>query len=208
MSVGRRTESGIHRPSSQVHPLLLAVMQRVQANPVQDPRFVSAKLEDGSCGCSIQKMYPASPAGTFQVEPADTMAWNASQVVVAAAQGKTDQLNQALCTTGQMPPQPQQTLAMLAKSVKANCHGPAVRPENLVAFVLNLFPMSVSFGVSTKENPQSTCHPHSLSIVPRVPPSVVNMTYKQVLRGKGTKLSIRSTGTAVFFGKPRCRGAF
>ena len=91
----------------------------------------------------------------MQIEPANPVARNAIQSVIASRQGQKDHVDQLLMATGQILAKPQKTQAVLAKSIHGDGDGLAVRPKGLVAFELNCVRLSIARRITTKEECQS-----------------------------------------------------
>jgi hypothetical protein len=71
------------------------------------------------------------------------MAGDARQVIVAPAQGETEQIDELLFATSQMPAQAQQSLPMLAKRIETHGYRPAIRPQDLISFKRNRATLTV-----------------------------------------------------------------
>ena len=95
----------------------------------------------------------------LEAEAADAVAGKARQVVVAAIQGEANQVDEPFGATGQMTPQAQQPLPVLAEGVQADRDGATVRPEDLVALELDVAVGTVSGRVTTEQDGQGTSHP-------------------------------------------------
>jgi hypothetical protein len=78
------------------------------------------------------------------------MARNAGQVVVATAQRKTKQIDETFFASGQMTTQAQQPLTVLAKSIESHGYRPAIRPQDLISFELNVATLTVFRGIAPK----------------------------------------------------------
>src|SRR5579883_2193617 len=72
----------------QVHPLLLAVAQRGQPDPVEDLVFVAADFKDNFGGRPVQEMNPAAAPLPFEEKTADAVARQAGECVLAPGQRK------------------------------------------------------------------------------------------------------------------------
>jgi hypothetical protein len=94
----------------------------------------------------------------LEKESPDTATGDAYQIVVPIAQREKHQINQPLGATLQMPAQTEQPLAMPAKSVEGHRHGLTVRPQHLIAFVLDLFSAAVLVRIAAEENFQRARH--------------------------------------------------
>ena len=149
-SGSRRPNGRLHGTRSEIEPLLFAVAQRGQANPVQDPSFIVVEVEDNGCGRAIKEVKPPLTAFPSKRQAADAMTGQARQRSFAIGQGKKDQVHQSFTSTGHMAAQAEQALAVLAESRQADRKGAAVGPEELIAFVRNAFIDMVTGSITAK----------------------------------------------------------
>jgi hypothetical protein len=122
---------------------------------MKDARFVTAHFEHGRGRSAVQEMDPADPAGPFDEKTPNPVSRQAVKVVIPPGQGKAGHLNEPLTTSRQMPAETQETLAMSAKGVQAGSYRPAVRPESLVALILDVFPIPIPGRIPPEKNSQS-----------------------------------------------------
>src|SRR5438105_914235 len=99
--------------------------------------LVASQLEDGVGRRAVEEMDLPSRPAAFDKKPSNPMPRDPDEIVFTAAEGKANQLNQALGAAGKMPTKSQKTLSMLAKSVETDRNWPAIRPEHLVPFEMN-----------------------------------------------------------------------
>jgi len=85
-------------------------------------------------------------------ESAHAMSFDAGKIVVSATKGKTHQIDEPFFAPSQMPSQAQQALAVFAKGIESDGHGPPIGPQHLIALKENIFSMTIFSGVATKEN--------------------------------------------------------
>jgi hypothetical protein len=78
------------------------------------------------------------------------MSGDSSQIIVSAAQGKAEQIDEALFAAGQVTAQSQQTLPVLAKRIKADGDRPAIRPKHLISFKGDIATLTVFRRVAPK----------------------------------------------------------
>jgi hypothetical protein len=72
------------------------------------------------------------------------------EIILAADQRKASQVNEALVAAGQVTPQTQETLAVLAKAVQSRVNRLAVRPPDLVTFKMNIASLPIARGVAAE----------------------------------------------------------
>jgi hypothetical protein len=118
----------------QVDPLLIAVAQKRQADPLQHSVFVTSQVENGVGGSAVEKMQSSPRSLSHQHKTADAMSGHSGQIIVSATQGKAEQIDEALFAAGQVTAQSQQTLPVLAKRIEADGDRPAIRPKHLISF--------------------------------------------------------------------------
>jgi hypothetical protein len=140
----------LHDARGQVHPLLLAVAHRGQANPFQDALLIAADFKHKLGGRSVQEVNPAAPPLSFEEKATHAAAGQACEIIRAADQRKASQLNEALVAAGQVTPQTQETLAVLAKAVQSRVNRLAVRPTDLVTFEMNIASLPIARGVAAE----------------------------------------------------------
>jgi hypothetical protein len=80
------------------------------------------------------------------------MSFDSSQIVVSTAEWEAHQVDEPFLAPGQMPSQAQQALAVLAKGVESDGHGPTIGPEHLIALEENITSLTIFSGVATKKN--------------------------------------------------------
>src|SRR5262249_31232900 len=124
-AVVRNRYGGLDRPGGEVEPLLFAVAQATQADPVEHARLVAAHHEGGVRGRAIQEVDASDAAAAFKVEAADAVAGDASQRVLEAGQREADEIDQAFAVAGQVTAEAEQPLPVRAEGVEADGDGPA-----------------------------------------------------------------------------------
>jgi hypothetical protein len=150
---------GFYDARRQVDPQLFPLLQRRESDPFQHGAFVSPQVEDGVGGRAVEKVHAAALALSLDEESPNAMAGDSDQVIVPAAQGEADQLNQSLVATGQLTAQSEKALAVLAEAVQTGVYRAPVRPKKLIAFEEDVAAMSVLCRISTKKNSKGTWHP-------------------------------------------------
>src|ERR1700732_4105050 len=105
--------------------------------------LVAPQLENGIRGGAVEQVDSTARAAPLDVKAADAIAGDSYQVIVTTAEGKADELNQAFAAAGQVSPETQETLAVLAKTVQAGCDRLTVGPENLVAFKVDIAALAI-----------------------------------------------------------------
>ena len=121
----------------QVEPLTFAVEQGWQANPIQNGVFILVEVKDNRGGRAVEKKQSPLPAFALHRKAPDPMAGQARQGCFAVGQGKHDQIHQPFACAGQVAPESEQALSMLAEGRQPNCRGSAIGPDEVVAFVVN-----------------------------------------------------------------------
>ena len=140
----------------KVEPLVLAVRDSGQSAPMQDARFIAADFEHDCGGGAVQEMYPPLPSLAPQTESPNAAARQTCQIIFPALKGEEDQIDQSLCAALQVPTEAEQTLAVTTERIKADCDRTSVRPQDLIAFVVDCFAVTIFVGVPAKEDHQGS----------------------------------------------------
>jgi len=130
----------------------------VQTAPVRNPRIIAAKLEDNGSGSAVEEVYAALSTLTPDKEAAHSAARNAHQAIFAILEGEEDQVHQSLGAALQVPAKAEEPLAVAAERIESDRNWSAIGPQNLVAFVVNLFLAAIAARITAKENFQNSCH--------------------------------------------------
>src|SRR6516165_9659555 len=118
----------IHFDGRQIKPESVAILQGVQADPVNHARIIAAEFEHGSCRRTVHEMESADRARSHEVEAANTVAGNAIQIVVTSRNRQADQLDEVFVAFGEVLAKTQKALAVLAEGIQTRGDGSAVRP--------------------------------------------------------------------------------
>jgi hypothetical protein len=143
--------------------LSAAVLKAGKADPVEHARLIAADFENGCRGSAIQEVDSAKLSLSFDEETANPMAGNAIEVIISAAKWKASDLDQAFMPTCQVPAQTEKSLPVPTKGIQTNCHGPAIRPQRLVAFILNRLAVPVLGWITAEKYGQGPGHPEPFS---------------------------------------------
>jgi len=149
---------GLDRAGGQVEPLPLAVPEGGEADPVEDGGFVPREVEVDGGGRAVQEVQPAVAARSLQEKAAHPRAGRAGQRFLDTGQGVTHQLDESLGQARHLTAQPEQSLAVPAEALDADCHCAPVRPEHLVALVGHSIVPVVAPRVAAEENGEGAWH--------------------------------------------------
>ena len=141
----------------QVEPLVAAVGNRWQTAPIYHAVVVVQVKRDGRRR-PVDKVQAPLASLPLEAKPANPATRNAIQVVVAIPEREKDQIDQALGAAFQVTAEAEQALPVTAEGIEPNGHWTAVRPEDFVAFVLDLLLAAILTRIATKENSQVACH--------------------------------------------------
>ncbi len=147
---GRRNGC-VHFHRGKIKPVAFAVLQRIQPYPMDDARVILAQFESGNRWCAIHEVHASHIAGPLEIKSPHPIAWDAIEFVITPAEGQTNQLDQLLLATRQMPAQPKETLTVLAEGIQPHRDGHAVRPKGLVAYKIGHLGLTIPCRITTKE---------------------------------------------------------
>jgi hypothetical protein len=149
---------GLDRAGGQVEPLPLAIPEGGQADPVEDGGFVPREVEIDGGGRAVQEVQPAVAARSLQEKAAHPRAGRAGQRLLDTGQGVTHQLDQSLGQARHLTAQPEQSLAVPAETLDADCHCAPVWPEQLVTLVAHSIAPVVAPRVAAEANGEGAWH--------------------------------------------------
>ena len=135
---------GFGSACGQIDPEPVAIGQGRQAQPVEDMGFIAVEIENRVRRRAVKKMNSTLLTGALQRKAAHPVTGQARHVVVPTPQGKAKQIDQPLPAAGQVSAQAEQALAVAAKALHPQGHGSAVRPKDLVAFIVDGSLLSVA----------------------------------------------------------------
>jgi hypothetical protein len=155
---GRREWNGgyLDWPGGQVKPLLVAVAQSDEPNPVKDRVFVATNFEHNRGGSAVHEVETALGAVALDVESADAMTGETGHVVLAALKRHADHFDHLFVRAGQVLSQAKEALTVLAKGVQADGNRATVRPKKLIAFVANSVILTILGRIAAEEYLQSS----------------------------------------------------
>src|SRR5262249_52531542 len=113
--------------------------------------LVLVQVHDDGGRRAVHEVNAPLPALALDEEAAHAGARQPVQVVLLAPEREADHLDEPLPAPAQVPPQPQQALAVLAEGAEPHRQRPAVRPEELIAFKVDPVVLAVPGGIATKE---------------------------------------------------------
>jgi hypothetical protein len=150
--------AAVEGAGGQIKPQVFAIYQSRQADPLDHGILIPTQLEHRVGGSPVEKVDAAALPPALEKESANAMTGDTNQVVIAAAQGEADQLDQPFVAACQMPAEPQEPLAMLAEGIQTDRDRPSIRPKNLIALKMNIAALTVPRGITTKQNGQAARH--------------------------------------------------
>jgi hypothetical protein len=130
--------------------LLITVAKERQTDPFENAILITSQVKDRVGGSSIKKVQTASRTFPHQHKAPYPMPFDASQIILTPSKRKTHQIDESFLASRQMTPQAQQSLAVLAKGIKADCHRPPIRPKDLIALKIDVAAASVFSWIAPK----------------------------------------------------------
>ena len=147
-----RRDSGVGRARGEVEPEAFAIAQAGQADPVQNGRFVAVQIQDDGGWRTVKEIEPALASLALDGEAPYAMTGQTGERRFCIGERKTEHVYQPLLSTGQVPAQTKEPLTVLAEGIQTRHDRPSVRPQELVALVMDALVLTVSGRITAEKN--------------------------------------------------------